>query len=175
MWILVRVFGLFDLTCFYVVSPIAFGSNHVVLLIETDIEPNWRIEGTVLVQTKPAQVSVEVFAILRRIEVSICDAPIGNRTRHPMDQLTNRELAFLNIRRIAVKVLADDNVGGQLTPARWDLAIGLFKENFAAFILDGGASRFPLNGIKRSCYLGWAESTFDFKPTASAASFVCCA
>jgi len=175
LWVFVRVFGLFHLTCCDVVSPIAFGSNHVVLLIETDIEPNRRIEGTVLVQTKPTEVSIEVFAILRRIEVSICDAPIGNRPRHPMDQLTNRVLALLNIRRIAVKVLADDNVGGQLAPTRRDLAIGLLKEDFAAFIFDGGASSLPLNGIKRRCYLGWAEPAFDFKPAALAACFVCCA
>ena len=78
-----------------------------------------------------------------------------------MNQLANGVFAFFMICWIAIKILADDDIGSQLAPTGGDLAVRLFKEHFAGFIFDSGASSFPLNGIERTSYLSGAESAFD--------------
>ena len=53
LWVLVRIFGLFEFSFFNVVSPVALRADDVVLLKESDVKPNGRVERTDLVQAKP--------------------------------------------------------------------------------------------------------------------------
>ena len=55
-----------SLVGFRVPVPVALGTAYAVLMIKADIEPNWRIERTVLVQTKPSQIAVKTLTIRRR-------------------------------------------------------------------------------------------------------------
>lgn len=100
-------------------------------------------------KAQPSQITVEPLRIGRLIEVSVLHPPIGDRTRDAMDQLLDRILSLLGILWIAVKVLADDDIGGQLTPRRWDLAVGLLEKNLSILVLDRRAAGLPLNRLKR--------------------------
>ena len=175
LWILVRVLRLLDLARLNIVVPIALRTGHIVLLIQANVKPNGRIEGAVLVQAQPAQVTIESFAIFRSVKVTVCDAPIRYRASNTMDQLPNRSLALVDVRWITVEVLADNYVGRQLAPVGRDFAIGLFEEHFAALVFNRSAASFPLNGIERACHIRWAEPTLNLQSTAIAACFMRCA
>ena len=80
-----------------------------VLVIQTDVEPDRRIERAMLVQAKPGELVVKNFRCLRVRKISIGNSPIGNRSRHPMDQLPDRTLAagfvrIRSVRDVAVKI-----------------------------------------------------------------------
>jgi hypothetical protein len=62
---------------------------------------------------------------------------------------------------LAVKVFADDDVGCQRAPVLWDLAVLLFKQNAAVFVLDVSGSRFPLDRVERIDAFR-AEMSLDF-------------
>ena len=52
-----------------------------------------------------------------------------------------------------IEVLACDNIGGQLAPVLWELAVGLFEDDFAFFVFDCGSTQIPF-------YLGEGVYTF---------------
>ena len=143
--------------------PIALCSCHIVLLVKSNVEPHGRVEGAVLVQAQPAQVTVKSLCIFSRIKVSIRHSPIGDGASHTVDQLPNRTLSFLQVRWITVKVLAHHDVRSKLAPVGRDLAIGLLKKYLSIFVLDRCAARLPFDGVKRVHHVSWAKSTFDFE------------
>jgi hypothetical protein len=81
-------------------------------------------------------------------EVAIGETPIGDRPADSMDELADAILA-LRSAVFAVKVFADDNVGGQLAPELRHFAIGLLEQHLAIFAFDGSSASFPLDGVKR--------------------------
>ena len=88
-----------------------------------------------------------------------------------MNELTDRVFAFAWVFRIAVEVLAHDDVGRQLAPTRGDFRIVLFEENFAVLVLDRSAADFPCDGIEGICDGCRAEFGFDFKSVTIATNF----
>ncbi len=54
---------------------------------QPDVKPYWRVERTMLMNTQPCQVTIEVFTVLRRLEIPVCNAPIRNGTSNTMDKL----------------------------------------------------------------------------------------
>ena len=128
--------------------------------IQADVEPDGRIERAVLMQAEPGQLAIESLAVLGRGEVAVVDAPIGDRAADAMDQLPD---AVFALRRavLAVEILADHDVGGQLAPGRGNFAVGLLEQHLAVFALDGGRAQFPLDGVERIADVGGAEDRVD--------------
>src|SRR4029077_20103424 len=56
-----------------------------VLMIQPYVEPNRRIERTVLVQAQPGQLVIESFRSFRICEVTIRDSTVGDRARDAMN------------------------------------------------------------------------------------------
>ena len=95
--------------------PVAHVALHAVLVEQSDVEPHGRVERGVLVQAEPSQLAIEVFAVFGRGEIAVFSSPVGDRAAHTVDQSPN---ALLTLGRavLAVEVLVDHDVGGQLTP-----------------------------------------------------------
>ena len=69
--------------------PIALRPLDAVLVIQTHVEPDGRIERPVLVQAQPRQLAVESLAVRLCGEVAVGRSPIGDRAADAVDQLTN--------------------------------------------------------------------------------------
>jgi hypothetical protein len=128
--------------------PIALGAFDAVLMVKAHVEPDWRIERAVLMNTEPGQLAVEPLAVFCGGEVTVFHAPVGNCPRYTMDKLPDALLA-LGRAVFAVKIFADDDVCRQLAPVFGHFAIGLLEENFACFSLDNGGSLVPLDRLER--------------------------
>ena len=63
--------------------PRAFAD--AVLMIQSNVEPNWRIEGAVLVQAQPAQLIIKSFGSFRICEITIPNSAVGNGARDAMN------------------------------------------------------------------------------------------
>ena len=152
--------------------PIALGSHHLVLLEQSNVEPNGRIERTILMEAQPRQIAVETLGISRLIKVSVLKPPIGNRAGNSLNQLLDRVLALLGILRVTVEVLADDDVGRKLAPRSGNLTVGLLEEHFAILVLDRRTTDLPLGRFKRIRDARRTEPRLDFKAAAIAANFL---
>ena len=64
-----------------------------VLLVETNIEPDRTVEGTILIEAKPGQLLTKSFGRLRVREITVPQTPVRDRTRHAMYQLPDRTLS----------------------------------------------------------------------------------
>ena len=89
-----------------------------------------------------------------------------------MDQLLDRILSLLGIVRIAIEVLADHNVGGQLAPSRGDLAVGLLEKDLAILVLDRRAAGLPFHGLKRIRNTRGTKTRFDPQSAAVASNLL---
>ena len=98
-------------------------------------------------QAHPGQVAVEVFAVLGRLEIAVGDSPVGNRAGDAENDLLDARLA-LGSSRLAVEILADDDVGGQALQVFGDFAVGLLEEDVAAFILDVRGPLVPFDRLE---------------------------
>ena len=76
MWIFIGIIGLRYVPTGLIPTPITFGSLNTILMKQPDVKPYRRVECTMLVNTQPCQVTIEVFTILRRLEIPVCNAPI---------------------------------------------------------------------------------------------------
>ena len=108
--IFVGVVGHHDVALGLVPPPVAGGPLHAVLVEQADVEPDGRIEGTVLVHAEPGEITVEVLAVLRRLEIAVGDAPVGDRAGDAVHELLHGVLAFGRV-DFAVEILADHHVG----------------------------------------------------------------
>ena len=86
--------GCADLVRRPVPVPVAERSADAVLVEQADVEPDGRVERSVLVQAKIGKLAVEVLAVLGRGKIAVLDAPVGEGARHPMDQLADAGLAL---------------------------------------------------------------------------------
>ena len=77
-----------------------------------------------------------------------------------MDQLPDARLP-LGGADLAVEILADHDVGGQLAPGGGDLAVLLLEEDLAVLPLDGGSAGLPLDGIEGVGHVRRAEERLD--------------
>ncbi len=145
--ILVGVVGHGDVVLRLVPPPVARGPLHAVLVVEADVEPDRRVEGTVLVHAEPGEIAVEVFAVLLRFKVAVLDAPVGDRAGDAVHELLDRVLPFGRV-DLAVEVLAHDNVRGQLAPGGRDFTGRLLEEHLAVLPLDGGRAELPLRRVE---------------------------
>ena len=109
---------------------------------------------------EPGEVTVEVFAVLWRLEVAVGNAPVGNRAGHPVNQLLDRVLA-LGCVDFTVEVLADDNIGRQLAPGSRNLAGRLLKQQLAVLAFDRCCAELPFGRVERTVHLDRAEGGLD--------------
>ena len=122
-------------------------------MIQSDVEPNRRVERAILVQTESRQLIVEPIGVGRRGEITVVPSPVGDRAGNSIDQLANRILAVSRRRapiaagHVAVKVLADDHVGCELTPRSRNFAIGLLEDDPAALVLDLRRAQLPVDVV----------------------------
>ena len=123
-------------------------------------------------QAQPSQIAIKTFAILRGIKVPVGNAPISDGPSDAVNQLSHRVLPLLGIVGIPVEILADHNVGRQLAPRSWNLAIGLLKQSLPVLILDRRTTQLPLDGVEGICHFVRAELRFNFEPAAIASCFV---
>ena len=124
-------------------------------MIQSDVEPNRRVERAILVQTERRQFIVEPLRIGRRGKITVVPAPIGDRAGNSVDQLANGVLAVsrrwapIAAGYVAVKVLADDNVAGELAPRTRNLTTCLLEDNPAALVFDRGRAQLPVDEFER--------------------------
>src|SRR5207248_140497 len=125
-----------------------------VLMIQTNIEPNRRIKRAMLVRAQPRQIIIEDLGSLFIREVAICYSPIGDRSRHAVNQLPHRRFSsaivrISPVRNIAIEIFRDGNLRRQLAPAFWHLDVFLLKNHLSAIIGDFCRALFPFDLIKR--------------------------
>ena len=94
-------FGLAGLAIVEIISEPCPAAD-AVLMMQTNVEPDRRIESTMLVQAKPGQLVVKSFRRLRVREISIGNTPIGDGSRDAMHELTHRSFpaALMRIRPV---------------------------------------------------------------------------
>ena len=93
-------------------------------------------------QHKVRQFVTEILAILFAGEVSIVDAPVRNRIDDAVHQVSHAAFAFRRA-RLAMEILAGDNIRGGLRPVHRHFNVALFKYNFAFAIAYGRVTRLP--------------------------------
>ena len=142
-----------------IVKPIASAGvvADAVLVIETDVEPDRRIERAVLVHAKPGQFVVKNFA-LGLGEITILDAPIGNRAADAVDELTHRGFALGRV-LLAVKIFGNDDFGRQHRPGLRHFDVFLFENDFAGVVGDFRRALFPFDLVEGT-YLRVTEDPF---------------
>ena len=140
--------GALGLAGFAVVVPVAFGGilADSILVIETDVEPDRRVERAMLVDAKPRQLFVKRFSIFLA-EVSVRDAPISNRPAHAMDQLPNRRFALGGV-LFAVEIFGNDHLRRKDRPGLRNLNVLLFKNDLVILVGDFSGPAFPFDLIE---------------------------
>src|SRR5262249_16763503 len=124
--ILVRILRLLDVHRLGVPAPITLGADDAVDVEQADVEPNGRIERPVLMQAKPGQLAIELFGVLVAGKIAVGLTPVGDRARDAMNKLPHAPLA---LRRavLAIKILANDDVGRELCPESRNLGVLLLE------------------------------------------------
>ena len=154
--------------------PVVGRPGDAVAVEEPDVEPDRRVERAVLVQAEGRQLVVEPLGVLGGGEVAVVAAPVGDRPGHPVDELADRVLPLalrgtaVAAGHVAVEVLADDDVGGELAPAAGNLAVGLLEDRPAALVLDLRRAEVPVDLVKRADPLG-AEDPGNLHPRLASA------
>ena len=146
--VLIVVCRAFGLVGFGVPVEVAIGTSHTILLGKPNVEPHRRIERAHLIHSQVGQVLIKVLGVFVGGEQAVGLAPVGDRPRDAVYELTYRVLA-LGCAVLAVEVFAHDNVRRQLTPAFRDLNIVLIENGVALRVADVCRARRPSNIIKR--------------------------
>ncbi len=90
----------------------------------------------------------EVFGVFGGAEVVLFSAPIGNGVDDAADQLAHAGFA-LRRADLAVKIFADDDVGGGLGPIRGDLDVALLEDDGSLIVANGGGAQLPGDFVVR--------------------------
>src|SRR5262245_11158916 len=167
----VRILRLLDVHRFGVPAPIALRADDAVDVEQADVEPHGRIERAMLMQAEPGQVTIESLGVVFAGKVAVGFSPVGDRARDAMNKLPHAALA---LRRavFAIKILAHDDIGGQLRPERRNLSILWLEHQLAVFVLDLRAAQFPLHRVERIGDISRAEFGVDFQPLGKLAESV---
>ena len=110
--------------------------------MNADVKPDRRIEAGLLGQHQVRQLVAEILRVVAGLEIAAVRAPIGDGVHHAMDQLADATLAFRRP-QFAVKVFADDDVGGRLGPFGRHLHVILLEYDGALIVTDGGGAELP--------------------------------
>jgi hypothetical protein len=126
---------------------------HAVLVMQTDVEPDRRIERAMLVHAKPGQLVVENFRLLRIGKITIRDPPVRDRPRDAVHQLLHRTFApafarISPIRYVAIKIFRDRDLGRQSAPALGHLDVLLFEDHPAAIVGDFRRAPLPVDLVE---------------------------
>ncbi len=114
---------------------------------QSAVEPHRRIERPVLVQTEPGQLFVKHLRVGLAREIAIVQAPIRDRARHAVNQLTHRNLA-LRRADLSIKIFGGHHVGRQHRPERRHFHVFLLKEDSAFVIADARRAFIPGDRIE---------------------------
>ena len=126
----------------------AHAALHTVLMKQPDVEPDRRVERTILVHAQPSQLAIKMFRILRTGKQAILAAPVGDRPCHAVNQITNRCFTLGGV-GFPVEIFADDDVRRHLRPVRGHVHVELLENRLAAFRADPGRTLLPTRLIKR--------------------------
>ena len=90
-------------------------------MIQTNVEPNRRVEGAVLIQAKPGQFIIKNLRRFRVHEIAVGHTPIRDRLSDAMYQLAHRSFAAALVRvgaigNVAVKIFRNRDFSGERTP-----------------------------------------------------------
>ena len=132
----------------------------LVDIVQTDVEPDGRIEGPILVYAKPCQIQIKVLRILLGKEIPILPSAIGDGPANPMDELFDGVFPIAGV-DIAVKIFAYDYFCGKLAPVGGDFHIFLFKDGFACIIGNFCLPGFPF-GFFKGMSSGFGKMRFYF-------------
>ena len=143
-----------------IVIPVALRRviAHAILVMQPDVEPYRRVEGTILVQAEPRQLLVKNLAILPA-EVTVVDAPVRDGADHAMDQLANGRLPLRRV-LLAKEIFRDDDLGRKLRPVLGHLDVFLLENDLAALVGNLRRAGIPLDFIV-GISLGIAEHPLD--------------
>src|SRR5262249_25630573 len=149
LWILILRAGSLGFSSFGTVMPIAPPRllPNAVLMVQTHIEPNRRVERAILIEAQPGQFLVKDFPDCFA-EISVSNAPIGNRPANPMNELPHRRLSFGRT-LLAIKIFRHHHFGRQLRPRFWRLHVLLLENYLAAIVANFRGSIFPFELIER--------------------------
>jgi len=142
----------------------------MVNIIEPYVEPDRGIEGAVLIDAQPGEFAIENLRILFGEEIAVSQAAIGNGAADPMNELLDGVFPPAGV-DIAVKVLADNDLGGQLAPGQRYFDIILFKNGFAGLVGNFGLAGFPFDFFE-GMLAGCGKKGFYLKPFAGASGLV---
>ena len=116
---------------------IMFRAGDAIDIKEADVEPHRRIERAVLIHAQPRQVVVKIFRVGFGGEIAILAAAVGDCAAYAVHKLLDGILAMPGC-RVAVEILAHDNLGRQCAPRGRNLDILLLEYRLAALGRDLG-------------------------------------
>src|SRR5204863_1581829 len=96
-------------------------------------------------------------------EVAVGLAPVGNGPRDAVNELLDAPLA-LGSAVLAIKILADDDVGSELAPRGRDFGVLLLEHQLAVLVLDLSRAQLPLDRVTRIGDVGRTEFGVNFQP-----------
>ena len=116
------------------------------LLFESDVEPDRRVEGCLLVEQDRGQLGLEGVGILVAREVAALATPSGDRSGHPADHLLDRGLALV-ASELAPEVFLGDDVRRVLRPGPGELDSALLEGRVLG-ITDDRVPQLPLDLVE---------------------------
>src|SRR6185437_227558 len=116
--------------------------------LHADVEPYRRVEARLLREHQVSEFAAEIFEVLRTGEVAVLFAPAGDGVHDALHQLRHAGLA-LRRPKLAVEVLAGDDVGRGLRPIDGNFDVALFEDDGAFIVADRGGTRLPLDFVVR--------------------------
>src|SRR4029453_13636607 len=96
-------------------------------LLPADVEPDWRVEGGLLVDQDGGELVLEGAAVLLAREVAGLPAHLGDPAGYSTDHLLDGSLS-LGGAELPAEVLLGDDVGGVLRPALRELDTALLED-----------------------------------------------
>ena len=114
-------------------------------------------------EQEPSQVAVKGFGIPAAGKVAIFKAPVGNGAADAVNDLPHRLFPLGSV-RLAEKILAGNDIDGELTPSAWESAVMLLKNGGSAVPFDGSGTGSPFDGIEGIADMFGAECRFHFDP-----------
>jgi len=111
-------------------------------------------------QKEPSQVAVKGFGIASSCEISVFKSPVGDGSADAVDDLTHAFFPLWGV-GFAEKILAGNDIYGELAPKFGEFAVILFKKDGSAVAFDGSGSRRPLCGIEGIADIFGTESGVD--------------
>src|SRR5690606_22415657 len=118
--------------------PLLAALANSVLVVESDVEPDRRVEGTVLVKAEPGEVVVKGFRAGGVPQVAVFETPVGDGAGDPVDELPDRVLSaprpWIGAEpRIAIEVFRNHDLGREFAPVFGHFD-SLLTENNLAFV-----------------------------------------